>query len=132
MSLMTRRKQTCLTWLGLFAMLMVFVGPLISQSQRMLDNHGPTGDQSSMSSHAGHHAQSGMAMHDEDALAACGYCTLFSHAPGINPVSGLPPAEAIASHHTALINVSSPLQHARYFRFLPRAPPQALELGSMS
>lgn len=130
MSLMTRRGQTYLTWLGLFAMLMVFVGPLVSQSQRMLE-HGPPVARSA-SGHASHHAQSSMAMHDADALAACGYCTLFAHVPGINPTLSLPPSQAIARPHTTLTNTSGVLQHARYFRFSPRAPPRIPRLPLMS
>lgn len=114
-------------------MLMVFVGPLVSQSQRMLENHGPIGDQPPTIMHGTSHARADMAMHDADDLAACGYCTLFSHTPGIDPTPGsLPPAGAIARPHAALTSVSGPLQLARYLRFTPRAPPQFLAIETMS
>ena len=105
-------------------MLLVFVGPLISQSQRLLMQDPDGRVMSGAEAHA-------LAAHDEmthrsDALAACGYCLLFAHTPGLAPSlapSAMAPPPTWAG---ALGAPPAPLAAAPYPHFSPRAPPRAL------
>ncbi|SDX89861.1 Protein of unknown function [Pseudomonas kuykendallii] len=88
-------------WLGLFAMLLVFAGPLLSQG---MAHHAMPGMQASMDMAAmpGMHDMPGMAHADahpastgaDDALwAQCGYCTLLFSCPALVAAPfDLPPA----------------------------------------
>ncbi|MQU66071.1 DUF2946 domain-containing protein [Pseudomonas sp. FSL R10-1350] len=78
------------SWLSLFAMLMIFIGPLISQAVPM-NHHGSMSmpmsmemgmdmDMSAHGEHAGHHAPST----EHHALwEKCGYCTLLFSCPAL-------------------------------------------------
>jgi len=92
-------------WLSLFAMLMIFIGPLISQSMPM-EHHTGTSMPASMSTdmdmsasmdmaaddHNGHHADTGAAAGVDHVIwAKCGYCTLLFSCPA------LPQAVAVAA-----------------------------------
>ncbi|CAM3220826.1 DUF2946 domain-containing protein [Pseudomonas floridensis] len=85
------------TWLSLFAMLMIFIGPLISQSMPM-DQHAGMSMPPAMSmpmeasadSHHAHHGSeqaTGKAgdtgMSDHALWAKCGYCTLLFSCPAL-------------------------------------------------
>ncbi len=99
-----RRRNRPAAWLGLFAMLMLFVGPLLSQglvetpvpSAHMA--HAGHGDHAAHDPHAGHGAG---AMHEpHDALwAKCGYCTLLFSCPALSqaPVDPAPPSYGLAT-----------------------------------
>lgn len=124
------RRDRRLVWLALTAMLLVLVGPLISQSQRLLmqESSGMPMAQTHSTSgvdrpeHAGH----GEKAHHSDTLAACGYCELFAHTPGLVPSPALlttPPAPA---HPRPLATRPKPCPAPSYPRFAPRAPPQTL------
>ena len=109
---MTRRtRQGVGTWLALFAMLMIYVGPLVSQSMPMdhampMDHvmpmeHGKAMDHSAaiaamdeMACSDGHRAtaqHAARASHGEQPLTAdafmekCGYCSLLIHSPPLTP-----------------------------------------------
>ncbi|WP_325435956.1 DUF2946 domain-containing protein [Pseudomonas nitroreducens] len=109
---MTRRtRQGVGTWLALFAMLMIYVGPLVSQSMPMdhampMDHvmpmeHGKAMDHSAaiaamdeMACSDGHRAtaqHAAPASHGEQPLTAdafmekCGYCSLLIHSPPLTP-----------------------------------------------
>lgn len=109
---MTRRtRQGVGTWLALFAMLMIYVGPLVSQSLPMdhampMDHvmpmeHGESSGQhhamsgmEGMDHSGGHHAapqHAAPASHGEKPLTAdafmekCGYCSLLIHSPPLTP-----------------------------------------------
>ncbi|WP_080266875.1 DUF2946 domain-containing protein [Pseudomonas syringae] len=81
-------------WLSLFAMLMIFIGPLISQSMPM-DQHAPRLMPSSMpmemgssaDSHAHHGSEYATSpdagMGDHALWAKCGYCTLLFSCPAL-------------------------------------------------
>ena len=83
------------SWISLFAMLMIFIGPLISQSMPM-DQHAPMSMEMSMDmsmdmsamEHAGHGAQA-TAEHcppeaSHHALwEKCGYCSLLFNCPAL-------------------------------------------------
>ncbi|MCM2131915.1 DUF2946 domain-containing protein [Larsenimonas rhizosphaerae] len=113
--------RTLPAWLGLFAMLLVFMGPLISQSQRAAD-HAQTAEHSMA---AGHDMSQDGETHAH--LAACGYCLLFAHVPALSlPALQLPVGSRQIS--TPLMTAcqaprAPPFLHAT---FAPRAPPSFL------
>lgn len=137
----TAPRQTTLTvargsWVSLFAMLMIFIGPLISQSMPM-DQRAPMSMSLSMdmdmdmapTAHAGHEAQA-PAEHcapqaDHHAIwEKCGYCSLLFNCPA------LPGSLALAIFNPPLaqgfISPSPRLGHARLTVFpgaRTRAPP---------
>ena len=85
-------RKTSGTWLSLFAMLMIFIGPLISQAMPMEHHAGmsmPAAmDMSSMDmsgEHAGmqHGAGADPAAMDHVLWAKCGYCTLLFSCPAL-------------------------------------------------
>lgn len=90
-------RKTSGAWLSLFAMLMIFIGPLISQSMPM-EHHSGMSMPVSMSAgmdmsasmdmaaddHSGHHADTGAdAGVDHVIWAKCGYCTLLFSCPAL-------------------------------------------------
>jgi len=90
-------RKTSGAWLSLFAMLMIFIGPLISQSMPM-EHHSGMSMPVSMSAgmdmsasmdmaaddHSGHHADRGAdAGVDHVIWAKCGYCTLLFSCPAL-------------------------------------------------
>jgi hypothetical protein len=120
-------------WISLFAMLMIFIGPLISQSMPM-DQRMPSSMSMSMDMSAGAHAEHEVQetehcppQNDHHALwEKCGYCNLLSNCPA------LPSGQSLAVFDTPPANthtIPSPrLGHARQ-PFFPgartRAPPLA-------
>jgi uncharacterized protein involved in copper resistance len=89
--------KTSGAWLSLFAMLMIFIGPLISQSMPM-EHHSGMSMPASMSAdmdmsasmdmaaddHSGHHADTGAAAGVDHVIwAKCGYCTLLFSCPAL-------------------------------------------------
>jgi hypothetical protein len=133
---MPRRQPMSLargSWISLFAMLMIFIGPLISQSMPM-DRHMPTSMTMSMDmdmsagAHAGHETpavEHCPPQNEHHALwEKCGYCSLLFNCPA------LPGAQSLAVFNTPTANTNtspSPrLGHARP-SFFPgartRAPP---------
>jgi hypothetical protein len=105
-------RKTSGAWLSLFAMLMIFIGPLISQSMPM-EHHAGMPMSASMSADMDMSAPMGMAAHDHsghkantgDAAgvdhviwAKCGYCTLLFSCPALTQtlavVAPVPPKPA--------------------------------------
>jgi len=93
----TAPRKSSGAWLSLFAMLMIFIGPLISQSMPM-EHHSGMPMSASMSeamdmstptdmtadNHADHHAASSdVAGVDHVIWAKCGYCTLLFSCPAL-------------------------------------------------
>ncbi|BBP63054.1 hypothetical protein PHLH5_05950 [Pseudomonas sp. Cab53] len=135
---MPRRQPMSLTrgsWISLFAMLMIFIGPLVSQSMPM-DQRMPSSMTMSMdmdmsaSAHAGHEAPAAEHCPPQSEHHAlwekCGYCNLLSNCPALPGGHGFsvfdtPPALTFTSP-------SPRLGHARP-SFFPgartRAPPLA-------
>nr|WP_256675687.1 DUF2946 domain-containing protein [Pseudomonas sp. R5(2019)] len=119
--------------MSLFAMLMIFVGPLVSQSVPMDHRMGmsmPTSMDMPASmaiEHGGHEA--GHSTHGGSELHAlwekCGYCTLFFHCPALPQALSLITVEAPPA---ATLHRAQPLAgHARQAVFpgaRTRAPPQ--------
>ncbi|AHG42917.1 hypothetical protein N018_22910 [Pseudomonas syringae CC1557] len=120
-------------WLSLFAMLMIFIGPLVSQSMPMDQHAGmsmsmPAGMNMSADSHAHHSAEHAMpadtGMSDHALWAKCGYCTLLFSCPALPHVLELVAATPpVPSDFFALL----PLQGHAHKPIFPnarsRAPP---------
>jgi uncharacterized protein involved in copper resistance len=90
-------RKTSGAWLSLFAMLMIFIGPLISQSMPM-EHHSGMSMPASMSAdmdmsasmdmaaddHSGHQADTAAAAGVDHVIwAKCGYCTLLFSCPAL-------------------------------------------------
>ncbi|NWD09179.1 DUF2946 domain-containing protein [Pseudomonas gingeri] len=132
------RAQARGSWLSLFAMLMIFIGPLISQAMPM-DHHAmsmtmnmampmdmPGHDTAQAGQDAGEHQQNGAEHH---ALwEKCGYCSLLFSCPAL-PQS-LSFAALDGPRPTSLPIPLPRLGHARQTTFpgaRSRAPPTVLQ-----
>ncbi|TDF85229.1 DUF2946 domain-containing protein [Pseudomonas sp. H9] len=116
------------SWLSLFAMLMIFIGPLVSQSMPM-DHRAPSNDMGmsmAMDSAADCHSdnQHGGSSSLHVIWEKCGYCSLFFHCPALPQALSLLNTEAAPA--SGLL-IALPRQgHARQPVFpgaLTRAPP---------
>lgn len=120
------------SWISLFAMLMIFIGPLISQAMPMDHHAGMPANGASMSMSMDMHGDHGEGHHpkapdEHHALwSKCGYCDLLYSCPalpgGISTftLSSPPPANALTP--------ATRLGHARQSIFpgaRSRAPPIA-------
>jgi len=122
-------------WLSLFAMLLIFVGPLISQSMPMEHHTGMTMPMSQsmdmdMSGHAAghgteHHAPAVVDDGADHALwAKCGYCTLLFSCPAL--IQSVAIIALAAARPADLYNAVTQTGHARSNIFpnaRSRAPP---------
>ncbi|MDR0279392.1 MAG: DUF2946 family protein [Paucimonas sp.] len=114
-------------WLSLFAMLMIFIGPLVSQSMPM-DHTGSMPMGMEMDMDGGHHGDShhggGDSLHVM--WEKCGYCSLFFHCPALPQQLSLLNSEAIP---TSRQFIAHPRQGPPRPAFFPgarsRAPPSA-------
>ncbi|MCF5546387.1 DUF2946 domain-containing protein [Pseudomonas salomonii] len=114
------------SWISLFAMLMIFIGPLISQAMPM-DHHAGMPMEMSMDMPSSSHGEHQQAPSEHHALwAKCGYCDLLFSCPALpGSVSHVslgtpPPANALTP--------ATRLGHARQSIFpgaRSRAPPIA-------
>lgn len=118
-------KRTRGSWLSLFAMLMIFIGPLVSQSMPMDHRAAMPGMDMAMDCHTDSHASS---QTDTQALHVvwekCGYCSLFFHCPAL-PQTLSPLNTEAAPGNTRLV-VQPRQGHARQAIFpgaRSRAPP---------
>lgn len=115
-------------WLGLLAMLLVFVGPLLSQVRDMGQGGVPEwmGELACAAEHgdAGH--QPAIPDH-EMSWAKCGYCTLLFNSPALSPA---PLHEldlaGLISPHAALAPLAGHGGRSIFPGALTRAPPVAL------
>ncbi|WP_223447700.1 MULTISPECIES: DUF2946 domain-containing protein [Pseudomonas] len=123
------------SWISLFAMLMIFIGPLISQSMpmdsRAMSMSMPAGMSMDMSAmeHADHATQAA-AEHCPPALGhhvlweKCGYCSLLFNCPALT--GGVSFANFVIAPVNTFTTPSPRLGHARQ-TFFPgartRAPP---------
>ncbi|WP_110656182.1 DUF2946 domain-containing protein [Salinicola halimionae] len=123
------RWYRSLTALALFAMLMAFTGPLISQMQRLMEM--PTGAVAGMprqvDSKLPPHGESRMVdthiVHHFD-MTACGYCELFLHTPGLAPPRVMPPLTPPPAGFLTLTIETSSATAPVYPRYASRAPPR--------
>ncbi|WP_072035282.1 DUF2946 domain-containing protein [Dickeya fangzhongdai] len=141
MSLFELRQRRTPAWLGILALVMIFLAPPISQSLRASNHvqisprphhHSPSASLS-MPEHHSHHATASSATPkgDMDEMgmgmdhAACGYCVLLSHLPLLTLSGLLQPAAAVWSPRwQALLPVLSLFHDPRFLSPLPRAPPR--------
>ncbi|MCL6404859.1 DUF2946 domain-containing protein [Dickeya dadantii] len=139
MSLFELRQRRTPAWLGILALVMIFLAPPISQSLRASHHvqissppHHPPSASLPMPDHHSHHvmASSTMPKGDMDEMgmgmdhAACGYCVLLSYLPLLT-LSGLlhPVATAWSPRWQALRPIFSLFNDPRFLSPLPRAPP---------
>ncbi|MGV7960463.1 DUF2946 domain-containing protein [Photorhabdus tasmaniensis] len=119
-------------WLGIFAILMLFIAPVISQSlehARIGESHS---DISSASLVTNHHDGMQMDMHAGGDMSmlddiACGYCVFLIHIPMLDL------ANTPLFWSTSLTSRSPPVQpvtlflaHFIFSDSLPRAPPEQI------
>lgn len=132
---MRRRQPLSLTrgsWISLFAMLMIFIGPLISQSMPMDQRASMSMSMSmdmSMDGH-GEHAEEQAAEHCPPAAEhhalweKCGYCSLLFNCPALTGGQSFTAFDT--PHATTFTTPATRLGHARQ-TFFPgartRAPP---------
>ncbi|RWU26361.1 DUF2946 domain-containing protein [Pseudomonas alkylphenolica] len=95
------------SWLSLFAMLMIFIGPLVSQSMPMDHRAMPAGMgmgmsmESSADCHSdGHHSSSPSL---QVIWEKCGYCSLFFHCPALPQALSLLNTEAAPATTTLAV-----------------------------
>ena len=113
------------SWISLFAMLMIFIGPLISQAMPM-DHHASMSMTMDMPNCHGEPAQHSKAPDEHHVLwEKCGYCSLLFSCPALPgsvsfvPLGAPPPANALTP--------TPRLGHARQSIFpgaRSRAPPR--------
>ncbi|MEH2920869.1 DUF2946 domain-containing protein [Samsonia erythrinae] len=125
-------------WLGIFAILTIFIAPVISQTL-VLHDHGimTSPDQSDGSVERHHHAGHTMPehhfvqsphSHSQPVMmmdhAACGYCVLFSYSPALFETSALNPIlTALLSDVLVIYFISRFIAPERYATPVVRAPP---------
>ncbi|AIO70426.1 DUF2946 domain-containing protein [Burkholderia oklahomensis] len=128
---MPNRFRKLTAWLGMLAIWLAIVAPLVSQASAR-----PAAPSDAVICGDGHHAQPaeagaahgapapGAAAHHALHLDACGYCAFFAHSPAIGTAA---PA-AFAVHAAAVAPSIAPRAAApslaRYNRAYPRAPPK--------
>ncbi|MFJ4141831.1 DUF2946 domain-containing protein [Pseudomonas sp. NPDC089734] len=131
-------RRTRGAWLSLFAMLMIFIGPLVSQSMPM-EHHAGMSMSMPMSAsmdmemshahHGGseHHQPVDTGMGDHALWAKCGYCTLLFSCPALPQVLTLvaatPPKP---SDFFAAITRQSHARQSAYLHARSRAPPSSV------
>ncbi len=120
------------SWLSLFAMLMIFIGPLVSQSMPMNHNASlsmdmaPGMDMGTMEHHGdAHHGGGDPSLHVM--WEKCGYCSLFFHCPALPQHLSLLNNEAIPASNRLVVQ---PRQGHPRPAFFPgarsRAPPSRI------
>lgn len=132
----TRPASRCVGggWLSLFAMWMIFIGPLISQAMPM-DHHAGMSMPMDMAMPAAHaHGSDGHHGHGNDGQLhvtweKCGYCSLLFNCPALpQALSPLGVASAVPATHTL---TTTRLGHARQAVFpgaRSRAPPLSISV----
>ncbi|WP_201005045.1 DUF2946 domain-containing protein [Pseudomonas cichorii] len=122
------------TWLSLFAMLMIFIGPLVSQSMPMEHHAGMSMSMPASMDMETHHAHHGSehpkpvdtGMDDHALWAKCGYCTLLFSCPALPQVLTL--VAATPPKPSDFFVAITRQSHARQNAFLharSRAPPSS-------
>ncbi|MEG1039431.1 MAG: DUF2946 domain-containing protein [Pseudomonas sp.] len=116
------------SWLSLFAMLMIFIGPLVSQSMPM-DHRAMSKDMNmsmAMGSSADCHSDG---QHTDSASLhviweKCGYCSLFFHCPALPQALSLLNTEAAPASSTLItLTRQGYARHTVFPGALTRAPP---------
>ncbi|WP_445497062.1 DUF2946 domain-containing protein [Photorhabdus sp. SF281] len=142
-------------WLGIFAILMLFIAPVISRSleharigeshsSRVADCHTvmssdddiprnmPHSDMASASPGTNHHDGMQMGMHAGGGMSllediACGYCVFLIHIPMLD-LANTPLfwSTSLTSRPPPIQTVASFLPHFIFSDSLPRAPPEQI------
>ncbi|WP_422666941.1 DUF2946 family protein [Billgrantia saliphila] len=120
------RRHRLLACLGLLALGLAIGGPLLSQSQRLLEAehaaHGaPRHDEQPTSHHEAY--SSGEPSKHHATLEACDYCTLFLHMPGMLLGKTVAPDLRHASPSPPVVPKWRLGPGERYPRYRGRAPP---------
>ena len=131
------------SWVSLFAMLMIFIGPLISQSMPM-DQRAPMSMSMSMDMHADMDMPSDAhAGHDTQATAEhcppqsehhaiwekCGYCSLLFNCPALpQTLSPLSAGVAVPSTHLLATTRQGHARQAVFPGARSRAPPSSISV----
>ena len=124
-------------WLSLFAMWMIFIGPLVSQSMPM-DHHAgmnmPTGmsmaheHAQSVDSHHGHDGHGGDG-HLPVRWEKCGSCSLLFNCPALpQTLSPLSAGVAVPSTHLLAITRQGHARQAVFPGARSRAPPSSISV----
>ncbi|MFI8418701.1 DUF2946 domain-containing protein [Serratia sp. NPDC078593] len=133
MKLSTQSTRT-LAWLGLFAMLMIFIAPSISsQLTENNQNKNTSNVTASLSEHnvMPHHPpeNAAMMMHhdaqitDKSALDFCGYCSLFHHSPPLHIAIFILPGTETRSPQPLIYPLFGIIAFAPLPPYQTRAPP---------
>ena len=110
-------------WLSLFAMWMIFIGPLVSQSMPMAHEHAQSVD-----SHHGHDGHGGDGqLHVM--WEKCGYCSLLFNCPALpQTLSPLSAGVAVPSTHLLAITRQGHARQAVFPGARSRAPPSSISV----
>ena len=119
-------------WLSLFAMWMIFIGPLVSQSMPMNHHAGMPMDMPMVAGH--HQADTGHHGHGNDGQLhvlweKCGYCSLLFNCPGLPQT--LSPLDIGTLSQAGLLLRQTRQGHARQAVFpgaRSRAPPVSIHV----
>lgn len=121
--------QARASWISLFAVLMMFIGPLISQSMPMDHTQSAMPMDGAMSAmqheaHGEHHGSATAGGELHVLMEKCGYCSLFFHCPALPQTLGIAGAN---SQRPQSVFVAQPRQghatHAVFPGARTRAPP---------
>lgn len=141
--LINSRHHQLLCRMALFAMLMLFVGPLISQTQQLMAETASAGTHQGHAGHEHHAASQPPVAHQHQGtqserlaaglasvsghhdLSACGYCTLGVHLPGLSVAVSIPDALPPMTHVPWKLRPQQAWTAPFHLRPGPRAPPSS-------
>ncbi|MEE3661883.1 DUF2946 domain-containing protein [Brenneria sp. g21c3] len=136
MLLLSLRPRSFPAWLGIFAVLTIFIAPALSQMLAHRD-HGNARPQAlnAATTSTGHHHHAGYDMagaHDRSPPQpslmanheACGYCVLFFYTPALSDIAGIViTVKRYLSPLRIAAAQSSVILIERFASPIPRAPP---------
>lgn len=138
MFLSALRRRRSPAWLGIFAILTIFIAPVVSQTL-VAGDHGANSQDTGASLNATEHHHHHAGQHQPNPLprqshgphpvsmmdhAACGYCVLFSYTPALSAINSL---AIVAANYLSdrrlptFISLIIPVE--RFASPFPRAPP---------
>ncbi|WP_369696211.1 DUF2946 domain-containing protein [Lonsdalea britannica] len=138
MSLFELRRKRGPYWLSIFAVIMIFISPAVSQllarshDVQTQTRHHHAHSNASASRHE-HASSLSRDCHDAaQAQSACGYCVLFGHLPAL-PASGgdLIPCIYWRALNSSKRDLPQLIADSHYFSPLARAPPPFFRFHSL-
>ncbi|MEQ9943180.1 DUF2946 domain-containing protein [Pectobacterium aroidearum] len=149
MLLSALRRRSFPAWVGIFAILTIFVAPVISQTRVLYERehnfHEHGHNDNSATAHASHNGNLAEQQHTGHAMsghhttpshhspsspsmmmdhAACGYCVLFSYTPALFATGSLNPILTASLSEALVIHfISRIVLPERYASPVVRAPP---------